>query len=728
MDKISPGPRYKMDIKYIGRSENKDKGGEPLSQSLFGMIVSSVSSGGSRLLGYKGQEEAKDQIVLVRTNLDDRQVEVLPTGVTQELVYKYIKGNTSIEEAVLVKNLLGLATGEDLSEVDDETLKLASNFLLKTENIEALRDIFQEPHPKLILEAFDTYKLWSMGHEAVLAIIGYKDPIAILRLLGENNELLKLKSGSNVQGWVKMLETLLNNPDLISNLIYMKPEIKTTVLEHSSHPIDILMIMAEKPQLMQLDLEVLMKILDDDKKDSSAIIVLNHISEEEPRFFNLKAHIAKAAIDEWKPGLMRKFLDSIWASDIGQRIRMRQSGLGQPVAEKGLSDELLNLVQEHSLELNDKEKLYANKFLLKTNNKEGLLSILQNPDPLSILGIIIDNPNGGKIDPKVILAISENCIDPPKILDLLCTNPVLLELNTNLLSQIAEFDQSDKPGLTTESVLKFLLKNTYFIKGDQVVLEKILKSINPMRLLNELLSIRFIKLNVKIIDLILERESHVDGLAKLRDNFDVLKLDTDFLVEILKSKNVWSILNILSQERLGKDVKRDVLSLLTEQDLSAVSEKGIDICYAYLLKLKNTDAVKVLLSKNGQNVIIIDKLLSYGHFSEIIENKRNVDFINKFLSSGIFVKILSMPNVQEILYTLSEYPMLYSLDSSVLELMLDPKISSKSLYEAIVKSGLLQETGTLTRVLKIDNPVRVLDALRVASPEQRQEILDSLPQ
>lgn len=710
MNNISP--RYKTEMKYISRSETA----ESLNASMIQRMFSSVSSG-SRLRG----DEARDQICLVRTNLVDRKVEEVRTGVTQEQVYRFINGNASPQEVMLVRNLLESATGEDMSEVDEETLKLASNFLLKTENVEALKDIFQEPDPQSILEAFGTYKLWSMDREVILAIISYEDPVAILKLLGENNELLKLRSETNVQVWAKMLETFINNPDLI----FLGSKVQGAILKHSSDPISIFELLAKKPQLMRLDLEVLIKILEEDKEDSSAILVLNHIAEN-PRSLDLKLHILKDAIDAWKPDLKRKFLDSVWRSELGQRILMKYGGRSEQAQVQ--PNEFLKFMEEHSLELSDKERQYAEKFLLKTNNKETLLSVLQNPNPLSVLTVIVDSPN--TIDPRVILTICDSCLDPARILDLLCKNPVLLELNLPLLTQIAQFDQSEKAGASAESILLFLLKNPYFIKGNQLVLEKILASMNPMKLLHELLSIKFINLSIKLIDIILKSGYVINYLVELQDNFKILKLDEDFLVEVLNNANGLSMLELLAQERPGQDAKRRFLGLFSGNDVSAVSEKGIDICYEYLFRLKNSSAVKLLLSKNDQNEILIDKLLSYGNFIHVIKNERNIDVINKFLSSELFIKILSMPmqKVQEILYGLSENPILYTLDLNVLELVINHKGSGMGLFQALAKSGLLQETGILTRVLKSDNPVKVIDALRGASPEQRQQILESLPQ
>lgn len=246
---------------------------------------------------FKSLSGHRDQICF--TTITERGVDVVSTGITEEMVRNFRKGTASIHETSLVKNFIKSALGENLfNRLSDNNLLIVSKLLLEPgDNIEYIKTIIASDNIDARLSLLEQYpnlvKLDSKYFDKLLAVTDSQ-----LKVLVKNPQLLE---NLNPETLEKILssedsEVILNalshfrHPDLLLKLLpnYFDQQ------AFLSDPTKILSILEHSPHLLEnLKPETLTKILSTPSYEMILEALSNYshpdlLSKLEPSFFDQK--------------------------------------------------------------------------------------------------------------------------------------------------------------------------------------------------------------------------------------------------------------------------------------------------------------------------------------------------------------------------------------------------------------------------------------------------------
>lgn len=280
--------------KIIGierRSRTFDSKVDTSKQSYTNRVATSLKNYFEALSGHK------DQICF--TTITERGVDVISTGITEEMVRNFRKGTASIHETFLVKNFIKSALGEDLfNRLSENNLLIISKLLLEPgDNIEYIKTIIASDNADAKLDLLEEYpnlvKLDSKHFDKLLSVTDSQ-----LRVLVRNPQLLENLPAETLGKILssKDSEVILNalsyfrHPELLSKLLPQYFEEQAVINDSTK----ILSILEHSPHLLEnLKPETLTKIL---SMPSCEIILetlsdYNHadlLTKLEPSYFDQK--------------------------------------------------------------------------------------------------------------------------------------------------------------------------------------------------------------------------------------------------------------------------------------------------------------------------------------------------------------------------------------------------------------------------------------------------------
>lgn len=326
-------------------------------QSFLNRVASGIKSYFETLSGHK------DQICF--TTLTERGVNVISTGITEEMVKHFRRGTASIQEIALVKDFIKSALGEELfSHLSDQNLRIISKLLLEPgDNIEYIKTIIQSSNAddKLnLLEEYPSLVKLDTKHFDKLLTVGDGE----LKILVKNPQLLENLNPETLEKILSLesSEDLLNSlshfrhPNLLAKLMpnYLNQEV------FLKNPGKILSILEHSPQLLEnIRPETLTKILSlpSGEKILEALSDYRHpdlLAKLEPNYFEQKSIRAM-------PDKILSFLD------------------GNPELLRNLDPNTLNRIL--SLD-NPDDVLYTLSYSPELiHNSEQLNKILDEPNP-----------------------------------------------------------------------------------------------------------------------------------------------------------------------------------------------------------------------------------------------------------------------------------------------------------------------------------------------------------
>lgn len=309
----------------------------------------------------------KDQICF--TVLTDRGVEVISTGITEEMLKQFMQGTSSIHENLLVKNFIKSALGEDLfNRLSEKNLMIVSKLLLQPgDNIEYLKTILTSANADAKLNLLEKYpnlvKLDSKHFDKLLSLNDLQ-----LKFLVENPQLLEnlkaetLEKVLSLESWEVILNDLkeFRHPELLSKLEPQFFEQQALIKD----PSKILSILEHSPHLLEnMRPETLTKILSLDSCESilESLSDFSHadlLMKLEPSYFDQKSL-------QVMPEKILSFLD------------------GNPEFLRKLDEGTLNRI--FSLD-NPDDALYSLSYSPELiQNSEQLNKILNEPNPVQHL-------------------------------------------------------------------------------------------------------------------------------------------------------------------------------------------------------------------------------------------------------------------------------------------------------------------------------------------------------
>lgn len=241
--------------------------------------------------------ERNDQICF--TALTDRGVKVISTGITEEMIQNFRKGNSSPEEILLIKNFIKSGLGQDLFNRisdNDKSLMIVSLLLLAPgDNIKYVKSLIASPNRTAKLNLLEKYpslvKLDAKHFDKLLSLTQPQ-----LEFLVDHPQLLE---NLNPETLEKILSLESSETLLTALSYYRRPNLLSKLQPHFfdqealvNDPEKILSILEHSPQLLEnLKPETLTKILSLPSCEDilETLSDFNHadlIAKLEPNFFD----------------------------------------------------------------------------------------------------------------------------------------------------------------------------------------------------------------------------------------------------------------------------------------------------------------------------------------------------------------------------------------------------------------------------------------------------------